>query len=122
VTSYLGSGGFGDVVAARDTLKGRQVAIKSILPGGEVLAQREIAQLKKLGEHNPEDNFCLRLSQDFIFEGRIYMIFPLLGQSVREFMEMAAVDGRRIFTNEQVKHIAHQLLSAVKCKFCIKFF
>lgn len=105
VLSRLGSGGMGEVYAARDPRLGRKVAIKVLLPAFASSAERlarfeqEIRTLALLNHPN-----ILQIHDTGVHEGRPFLVMELLeGENLRERLE-----GRALAPRKAVE-IAHQV-------------
>lgn len=114
ITRTLGQGTFGKVVACRDRIRGKKVAVKVIknVEKYRVAAKIEIRVLRHIRDVSDSGaELCVKLLDWFDYYGHICLTFDLLGLSVFDFLKD---NGYYPYPLEQVRKIAYQLIKSVK--------
>ena len=118
ILSFLGKGGFGQVVKCYDHKAKMEVAIK-ILSNRNVsieLGQVEAAIIKKLNEIDPNDmNHIIRSYDHFMFRNHLCGTYEMLGQSLYQYQKSINFKPLEPFF---IRPIAKQILIALQ--FCHK--
>lgn len=112
IRRQIGHGGFGRVVQATKDQTGDRVAIK-LMNGDNYtrkVAVTEIEALKNIAKIDPDNLSCIKMLDYAIKENYSYIVFPLLAQSVSDFL---MENSEQPFAMDQVRHISHQLCHAV---------
>ncbi|KAI8908851.1 kinase-like domain-containing protein [Powellomyces hirtus] len=113
VLKLLGQGTFGRVLEVYDRHENRKVAIKVVraLPKYSDASRVEIKVLKCLEDNDPyHNNHCIQLLETFIYRKHTCMVFPLLSQSVFDYLKENSFVP---FLSHQTAEIAFQLVEAV---------
>lgn len=114
VTKTIGQGTFGKVVACRDRIRGKKVAVKIIknIEKYRVAAKIEIRVLRHIrdGAESGAD-LCVKLLDWFDYYGHICLTFDLLGLSVFDFLKE---NGYHPYPLDHVRKISYQLIKSVK--------
>lgn len=90
VTKTIGQGTFGKVVACRDRIRGKKVAVKIIknIEKYRVAAKIEIRVLRHIRDVAESGaDLCVKLLDWFDYYGHICLTFDLLGLSVFDFLK-----------------------------------
>ena len=114
ILATLGEGTFGKVVKVRNVIRNDTFALKIIKNVAKYrrAAQLEINVLETLDRQDPDAKFlCVKMLHWFDYHGHTCIAFELLGLSVFDFLKD---NDDQPFALEQVRHIGHQLCSAVR--------
>jgi hypothetical protein len=113
----LGEGTFGKVTCCLDRLTGKQVAVKIIknVPKYRAAAKIEIRVLEQIRDMQLDgQDICVQMLDWFDYSGHICLTFDMLGLSVFDFLKDNQYHPYPLF---QVRHIAYQVIKAVRCEF-----
>lgn len=112
----LGQGGFGRVVKATNMECGDTVAIKLINTGeiiNHIVAMAEVKALEAIRNKDPDNkSLCVKMLEWNMCANYTYIVFPLLGASLTDFM-LDDYEDPEPYPMEQVRHISYQLCQAV---------
>ncbi|KAK2957790.1 putative serine/threonine protein kinase [Blattamonas nauphoetae] len=111
VEALLGKGSFGQVFRCLNPHTFDSTAVKVIknLPAYHKQAQQEQKILSHLRDHNPDEVHCVRLIDDFVFNGHQCFVTELLGDDLYSVLKQGHFKG---FSLPLISSIATQLLEA----------
>ncbi|XP_037041786.1 serine/threonine-protein kinase Doa-like [Bradysia coprophila] len=113
IDKKVGEGSFGRVLLATETTSGKCAALK-LIKNDETkskVAMTEIDALAFISRMDPQNkSLCIKMLENFISDSYVCIVFPVLGQSIFDFIRANNFES---FPIDQTCHIAHQLCKAV---------